>query len=433
MSPGESLMARLGLDTAGFKAGLKEAHSAFSQLAGRIGVGLSVAGITAYTKGIAEYGARVSDLGKRYQVSTDAIQKFGNAAEQNGSSLEGMAKGFNKLDIAISKALGGNTKILESFAHLGVTVADLRTLTPEEIMLKLGRSSLNAADMVKVLGKSALELVPTLKGLANGTIEMGEAIDKHLIEQLKEADKRLTRLGQNLKIFTANNVIQGLYDMGRAFKDIGLDIGGATSRMWELTRAVASGDWSQIKKAAGSFNNELPGHADWREEATRRSFANYDFENMPGSPEWLAKHNVKAAPPVKGPSKSELEKEKKDRERDQLSLKELATEGAHYGISGGASVGAWNGTQATGTIQMIYAAQQARLVEALEARAKRVRLTGISSTGESSADLLARADAIRQTLPIKETEKDVGVYRQALKEALDPTNEKLDEIIMNTE
>lgn len=432
MTPGDSLMARLGLDTSGFKAGLKDAHSAFSKLAGQIGVGLSVAGIASYTRGIAEYGARVSDLGKRYQVSTDVIQKFGNAAEQNGSSLDGMAKGFNKLDIATSKALGGNEKITKAFAHLGITVADLRTMTPEELMLKLGHSSMNAADMVAVLGKSALELIPTLKGLANGTIDMGDAIDKNLIEQLKRADKELTRFGQSLKIYTASHTLQGLYDMGRAFKDIGLDIGGATGRMWELTRALFSFDSVRIKKAAGSFNDELPGHADWRQEALQRNFANYDFENMPGSPQWLAKHNIKAAPPDKI-SKAELAAEKKDRERDQLSLKELA--GANQGHA--ATEQGWHGwiggTMAPGTAQMQYASQQARLVQQLEEQARQVRLTGISATGETSAGLLGRADAIRQTLPIKETEKEVGIYRDAFKESLSDTNEKLDELIANTE
>jgi|GEM_PF-4755239 len=411
MLGGDQLLARLGLDTSGFKAGLKDAHSAFSQLAGKIGVGLSVAGIAQYSREITEYGARVFDLGKRYEVSTDDIQKFGNAAEQNGSSLEGVARGFNKLDIAISRALGGNESILKSFASLGVTVADLKQLSPEEIMKKLGSSSLNAADMVKVLGKSALELRPVLQGIADGSIELGDAIDEGQIKKLKEADKAWKHYFETIRIWSAGflvdlkgNTSEAVGSITGYFKNMRIELAAE----FKALKAAATGDFTEMKR-----QGEIAAKA-----------IKEGFGSVLSTPPWTAAAGVNDAAdkfhPAKTPfvgdipkSHSELEKEKKDRERDQLSLKELQTEGpANF--------------RANATPQMMFAAQQARLVEQLEAQAKQVRLTGISATGETSAGLLGRADAIRQTLPIKETEKEVGIYRDALKGALSGVEEKLD-------
>jgi hypothetical protein len=328
--------------------------------------------------------------------------------ELNGSSMEGVAKGFNKLEIAQSRALGGNESILKSFLALGINVDDLRHLSPEEIMAKIGKSSMNAADMVKVLGKSALDLRPVLAGLADGTIQYGKAISSVDIEQLKNADAAWKTTGQTIEILTgkilAFNIAQGQVaqkNAAQAYYDI---LHGNFSKFVHDMVATAKAEINvvvpTIGAAAAMMGDDKKGGAD-----KRRKFKS------------TGEGEVKK-------SKAELDVEKKDRERDQPSLKELQTEGAQFGKRNADGTVTAN----TGTPQMIYAAQQARLVERLEGQAKQVRLTGFSATGETSGQLLSRADSIRQTLPIKESEKEVGIYRQAFKDALSDTNEKLDNI-----
>src|SRR4051812_17675553 len=114
MAYGEKLIAYLGLDTAGFKTGIAGAESDLARFAGKIGLGLSVAGLASYTKEIVAYGTTIHDLGERFNVSTTALQQFGNAGELVGTSLEGVAKGLNKMEIAQSRALGGNAVIREA-------------------------------------------------------------------------------------------------------------------------------------------------------------------------------------------------------------------------------------------------------------------------------------------------------------------------------
>lgn len=415
-------MARLGLDTSGFKAGLKDAHSAFASVAGNMAKLGSIAGLAAGSRELIEYGAKVYDLGQRFGVSTTALQRFGNAAEENGSSLEGVAKGFNKLDIAISKALGGNAQMITAFAALGVTVGDLRTLSPEELMAKIGKSSMNASDMVKVLGKSALELRPTLAGLANGTIEFGEAIDNDMIAKLKEADKVWRQVWNNIRVVAASA-------LGSIIGEVKF-ITTSVAEMFGGMKTVILADFLAIKAAAkGDFGEVRRQMEEGRKGLVRlREGAFGDPGKGADATSSAPRTFQPTGDGTKPKSKSELAAEKKDRERDQLSLQDLAAANKGHAATQQGWHGWTGGAMAPGTAQMQYASQQARLVEQLEAQAKQVRLTGISATGETSAGLLSRADAIRQTLPIKETEKEVGIYRDALKGALSGTEEILGQI-----
>jgi hypothetical protein len=201
----------VGVDTGPAAVGLAELRnygakvqadlsSSFARAISFVGLTGGLVGIVAKLKELVSYGDKVYELGQRFAVSTTVIQQFGNVAEKSGSSLEGIAMGFNRLDIAASKALGGNQQIIDSFANLGISVEDLKNLSPEEIMLKIGSSSMNAADMVKILGKNGTELRETLRKLADGSEQLGKAMDPGQIAALHRADEAWKTLAETLKI-----------------------------------------------------------------------------------------------------------------------------------------------------------------------------------------------------------------------------------------
>lgn len=216
----------LGLDAKEFDARLAAlegkvvaSSKTMSKSFGGIGLGaLAGLGIGAGIESVMAYAARIQDLSDQLGVSTDAIQHFGNAAEKNGSSLEAMGMGFRKLELARSKALQGDQELIQAFQRLGVSVIDLAKLKPEELMQRLGASSLDAADTVKILGKSALELRPTLAGIADGTVKIGQAIDAIDVKKLKEADDLFKQLGENSKVMGAT-VIAGAGTAFEVFRD----------------------------------------------------------------------------------------------------------------------------------------------------------------------------------------------------------------------
>jgi hypothetical protein len=196
----------------GFSSGFSLGTAGQNLLTGLAGLGLG-----AEIKGIVEYGAKIEDLSRRFGVGTETLQRFGNAAELNGSSLEAVARGFRFLEVNQAKALGGSEAMVKAFAELGVSIEDLRSLRPEDIAEKIGHSSLNAADFVKIFGKSAIELRPLLAGIADGTIQLGNAIKDLDIKNLKEADDQLKSIGQTLRTFSAGLLSESFAGLKEAF------------------------------------------------------------------------------------------------------------------------------------------------------------------------------------------------------------------------
>lgn len=187
----------LGLKTAGFKRGVEDARRDMRTLKseaekggglfGRMGSGLATLGLGAYAKDVADYADNIADLSERLGVNAVSLQKWGQLAAQNGSSLEGVGKALNKLTIAREDALGGNTALIATFESLGVSLEDLRTMNVDQIMAQIGRGAMNAADMVKVLGKEAVALRPTLEAAADGGLGGLTAMSRETIDILSEA------------------------------------------------------------------------------------------------------------------------------------------------------------------------------------------------------------------------------------------------------
>ena len=147
-----SLMARMGLDTSGFTAGLKTAQAKManarasfnagaanlmsSQLAGMVGVTALVAG----AKSIVDYGGKVTDLADKYGLTTDMVQQLSYAAGQTGVSVETALGGIKKVAIATADALGGNEEKMAAFERLGITAQQLRSMSPDQVFLALGNN-----------------------------------------------------------------------------------------------------------------------------------------------------------------------------------------------------------------------------------------------------------------------------------------------------
>jgi hypothetical protein len=376
MAYGEKLIAYLGLDTAGFKTGLTGAESALSSFVGKIGLGFSIVGLANSAREIIAYGSTIQDLSDRFDVSTTALQQFGNAGELVGTSLEGVARAFNKLELSRARALQGSEAQVKAFADLGISLQDLQALSPDQLMQKLGKSSLNAADLVKVLGKNALEIRPLLAGLGDESIRLGDAIDEGLIRQLDAADDSIKKFYQGAKIL-------GGTGLGNFFQNA--DAGVRT--LERLSTALSKGDIIGSMKALVSvFGKEAklltPG---------LNFLPSGDETKTPGKKQKRPGEEQQVAE-----TPAQRRAAQKEKERTQLSLSDLAA------LDPSADVELRNNIQAS------YASQQARNVQGLEAGARRqVEL----NDPEGARRTLSRADEMRQSIGnLKDSEKQIGTW-----------------------
>ena len=167
------LKAKIGLETNAFETGLARLQNKVGSFAKGIG-GLFV-GFFAFDKVVSAIGNAVEkadklqDLADKFGVSASQLQLLGNVAELSGSSLEDVASALNKAAINASKA-GTDTKLAENFKRIGLSVEQLRTASPQDVLLAFARAAQNGslgADEFRIaqelLGRSSTNLLATLR------------------------------------------------------------------------------------------------------------------------------------------------------------------------------------------------------------------------------------------------------------------------------
>lgn len=151
--------------------GLSSAASKVNGVLAGLGVALSVGALVAAGKAALDTADDLSKLSQKTGISVESLSLLKPIAEQSGISLEGLAKGMQKLATAMNEAAGGSKEQVETFSRLGVSVKDAAgQLRPtEEVLLDLADAfsampdgAEKSALAVKLFGKSGVELIPFL-------------------------------------------------------------------------------------------------------------------------------------------------------------------------------------------------------------------------------------------------------------------------------
>lgn len=130
----------------------------------------AASGFTSFVSGASAAVASLDDLANRTGVSTQSLQAYQFAAEVSGVSIETFGRSIQKLLINLGEAQTGNKAAIKSFADLGISVAELAGLTPEQTfervaaaISELPNPSQQAAAAVGLFGKAGAELVPVFR------------------------------------------------------------------------------------------------------------------------------------------------------------------------------------------------------------------------------------------------------------------------------
>lgn len=181
-----------------------------------VGVGLSLAGLTAFVKGSIDAADKLNDLSKATGVVATTLGGIGFAAEQAGGDLDGAAKAFGKLNLFIAQALGGSKEAIAAFQRVGISVKDLRTQSNEQIFGRLADEFASyedgankAASANQFFGKSYQSILPLLdEGSESlqknvGYYKQYSGVTDDLIRASDEFNDTLTKLSLLNKSFGA--------------------------------------------------------------------------------------------------------------------------------------------------------------------------------------------------------------------------------------
>lgn len=194
----EQDMARAGKSLDGLNSRAAAAAASLKTSFGALGVGLSVGAFAAFAKSGIDAADAMNDMSARLGVSVKDLASFKLAAEQSGTSLDGVGIGIAKLTKSIGEAEAGNKSMSAALQGLGITARD-----PKEAFFQLADAvqriedpSKRAALLSQVLGKSYGELVPLLS-------QGGEALRKSARESESFADA-MARLAPDADKFNDN-------------------------------------------------------------------------------------------------------------------------------------------------------------------------------------------------------------------------------------
>ncbi|MFN4176420.1 hypothetical protein [Phenylobacterium sp.] len=216
-----ALRVQLGLDSAQFETGLKQARaelSGFGKVAGVAGaaIGAALAG-TAVAVGAAIKATidRAEELGETAQkigVPVDELSKLKHAADMSGVSMEGLSTGLKRLSANMMEAAGSTEgKAARAFQALGVSVVDANgALRPTSAVVQdlagefagmedgAGKTALAMA----IFGKSGADLIPMLNEGKDGVAalmteaeQLGLVIDEKTARAADAFNDNLQRLG----------------------------------------------------------------------------------------------------------------------------------------------------------------------------------------------------------------------------------------------
>jgi hypothetical protein len=205
------LKAKIGLETNAFETGLARLQNKVGSFAK--GIGGMFVGFFAIDKLVSSLsnainkGDQLQDLANKFGISASQLQLLGNAAELSGASLETVAAALNKAAINASKA-GADNKLAESFSRIGLSVQDLRKASPQDIMMAFAdaaqKGALGADEFrlaQELMGRSATDLLPTLRLGAAEIQRIGEAMGvftDEQIEALSNAKDAITVIGNGI-------------------------------------------------------------------------------------------------------------------------------------------------------------------------------------------------------------------------------------------
>jgi len=238
--------------------GLKRAEAklkAFGEGVRNLGLKLAglgsavVAPLIAATKVFAKMGDDLAKMSARTGFSVETLSELGFAAELSGTSMEVLENGIRKMQRTIVDAASGMRSAQDALALLGLTVADLDKLSPEEQfkliadrLAAIEDPTIRAAAAMELFGRSGTQLLPMLEGGAAGIEQLQEQARKLGLTISTEDAKAAERFSDTLEIMW-KVLKQNVFVIGSALVPV-----LTQAAQWLTKTATVAADWIKRNK-----------------------------------------------------------------------------------------------------------------------------------------------------------------------------------------
>jgi len=186
-------------------------------------IGMAVGGVLAVaTKGLVSWGDALSKMSGRTGVAVSALSELAYAAQQSGTDVATLESSLRIMQKNLASAFEGNDAAMKTLESLGISVAKLKRLSPDEQFAALGEAisriqdpTLRTAMAMRVFGKSGSQLFPMFADGASG------------INLLRQRCRELGLTVNDLDAKNATRLSDALTDIWLTVKAVGFAIGAA--------------------------------------------------------------------------------------------------------------------------------------------------------------------------------------------------------------
>jgi hypothetical protein len=233
------------------------------------GVNAAASAAAEFVGDIFELGGTLNDLTAQTGVGAEALQKWGFAAEQSGSSLEAVAAASVKLGQNLAT---GNETAMKAVKALGLSFKDLEQATPQErfelVAAAIGKiedPANQAAAAAALLGKAGVDLLPTIQGFEDLTAKaeaLGVVISGETLAAAGDFGDLMDVLSAQARAFVAQGLGPILPLLGEVATSITSVVGPALQTFNAIlqdpgvTRAIAA-IGTEVRAAFGSDSSAV--------------------------------------------------------------------------------------------------------------------------------------------------------------------------------
>jgi len=175
-----------------------------------VSVGAAAAGIGVMIKNTIDLADNLNDMSKRSGVSVEQLSTLKYAAENSGSSLDGLGTSLKFLNKNIFEASTGNKELGSAFSSLGITVKDAegKLIQGDQALYQIADRFKSMPDgpekaalALQIFGRSGTEMIPMLNEGSEGILKMqqeaqnlGMQISTKTAQQMDEFNDKLARV-----------------------------------------------------------------------------------------------------------------------------------------------------------------------------------------------------------------------------------------------
>lgn len=291
--PTSNIVAKIGLNSAGFKTGLAQCRAvasrfktsiggifsnAGSQILSMLGVSAGIAGLGTLAKSAIDTASQISDMATHLRMGTDELQVLQSLARDAGTDFSKLEMALNNLNLRTVEACDGNTNYREAFERLGIDLKNFTTLSTEKKLERLAKSYKDSEESVTALNdvstllgqKAGSQLLEVLDRLATDGMEKlsesakqaGNVMDVETVAALDRAGDEIGRWQNRIIVWVGNFLsdmgssigrVQWAYILGQKLAQIGQFIEIAFRDMSNYILSVFTSIGRYINGKFGSF------------------------------------------------------------------------------------------------------------------------------------------------------------------------------------